>query len=163
METPATDPPKKQLSEKQIQGLKKARVALVKSRDEKRLSLHENALSAVVEKSIEKQLKELQEKMKSMEVKPLEKPDVKPLEIKSESEPEIEYRKKPKKKIVYISSSEEEEPEYKPKKNHKPKTIKVIKKAPIRYAKHQEEEVQDTEPTPQYNINELLFKSIFNR
>ena len=53
--------PKKPLSDKTIESLKKARVALVKTRDENRLSLHENALDGVIEKKLNEKLQKMLE------------------------------------------------------------------------------------------------------
>ena len=164
MEPPVEPKPKKPLTEKQLQALKKCRTALVKSREEKRQTMHQDALSGVVEKAIQKQLLELQEKIKPVE-KPLEKSGLSKIkevikEINSESEhyaeeePKIIYKKKPKTKIVYISSSESEEPEYKPKPKPKSKPVKYLPPP-------------EPEMTPQQiqhqNVNEMLFKSIFGR
>ena len=52
---------KKTLSLVKIESLKKARVALVKSRDSNRLSLHENALDGVIEKTLNEKLSKMLE------------------------------------------------------------------------------------------------------
>ena len=52
---------KKPLTDKKIESLKKARVALVKSRDTNRLSLHENALDGVIEKKLNEKLSKMLE------------------------------------------------------------------------------------------------------
>lgn len=153
MEPPVEAPVKKPLSDKKIQALKKARVALVKTRDENRLSLHENALNDVIERKLEAKLTALKEQMPK---------EPEPVEEESEQEVVV-VKKKPAKKpirIVEVSESESDSPVY-----VKAKSKPAPKKAPPRRKPQPKPEVQYTEEAPQTyrNVNADLFNSIFGR
>jgi hypothetical protein len=157
METPAPQAPaKKPLSDKKIQALKKARVALVKTRDENRLNLHETALKDVIDRQLEAKLKDLMEKM----------PKPTPPEQTETEEPHapvIIIKKKNKgTKIIEVSETESsEEPVYvakaKPKQARRPPPKKTVR--PPR----KEAEVTYTEAPPERDTNSELFNSIFGR
>ena len=160
METPA--PAKKPLSDKKIQALKKARVALVKTRDENRLNLHETALKDVIDRQLELKLKDLMEKM------PKPTPP-EPTETEEPHAPVIIIKKKHKApQIIEVSETESsEEPVYKAKaKPVQPTRRPPPKKTAPRPPPRKEAEVTYTEaPTqqPQRDINSELFNSIFGR
>ena len=159
METPA--PAKKPLSDKKIQALKKARVALVKTRDENRLNLHETALKDVIDRQLEAKLKDLMEKM------PKPAPP-EPTETEEPHAPVIIIKKKHKApQVIEVSETESsEEPVYKAKAKpvqhaRRPPPKKTAPRPP-----RKEAEVTYTEAPPQQpqrDINSELFNSIFGR
>jgi hypothetical protein len=159
MEPPAEPPAKKPLSNKKIEALKKARVALVKTRDENRLSLHENALNDVIERKLEAKLTALKEQMPKREPEPV-----------TETEQEVVVvKKKPSTKpvrIVEISDSESSDSPIYVHTTTKSKSVPKPVRAPPRRKPAPKPDVQYTEETPQQtyrNVNADLFNSIFGR
>lgn len=163
METQEEIKTKKALSDKKVEALKKARVALVKSRDEKRKTLHESALNDIVERKVNERL----EKIKAEAPHPVAQPPaphIAPSHEATEDEIiEIVKRPKQKKKIIVVeSSSSESESEPEPvyiKPKHKPKK-KVVK--PV----HREKD-DDSPATVEYiarnQYQDYLLKNIFGR
>lgn len=163
METPQAPqaPAKKPLSDKKIQALKKARVALVKTRDENRLNLHETALKDVIDRQLEAKLKDLMEKM------PKPTP-AEPTETEEPHAPVIIIKKKHKApQVIEVSETESsQEPVYVAK--AKPKQVQPTRRPPPkktapRPAPRKEAEVTYTEAPPERDMNSELFNSIFGR
>jgi hypothetical protein len=159
--------PKKELTDKKVAALKKARVALVKSRDEKRLTMHENALDDVIERKLSKRLEELNKNLPIKSSSPPPPPPPPP------QAPQVIYKKQPKQIIVYEDTEEEpetEEEEIIVKKKKPVKKIlevikKPVKKAPIK-KKQEPEYEEEPEPEHQYNrrqLNDDLYRNIFGR
>lgn len=144
---------KKPLSDKKMESLKKARVALVKSRDEKRKELHESAFNEMIEKKIADSLSKIQVKP-SAPVALVAAPVV----PESETEEIIEIVKKPKakKKIIVVADSEEEEEELPRRKAPAPKKKKPVPRIPRR-----EVEYVDPREERQQLVYEELYRNIF--
>ena len=159
--------PKKELTDKKVAALKKARVALVKSRDEKRLSMHENALDDVIERKLSKRLEELNKNLPIKSSSPPPPPPPPP------QAPQVIYKKQPKQIIVYEDTEEEPETEEeeiivkkkKPVKNFLELLKKPVKKAPPK-KKPEPEYEPEPEPEQQYDrrqFNNDLYRNIFGR
>jgi len=164
---PTKEKVKKPLSDKKLTALKKARAVLVKSRDENRVKLHEDALDGIIEKR-------LNEKLLKMKLEPTPQiiastpapvapapPPKHKQDIDTEEEEIIEIRKKkkPVKKIIYVSSSESSEEERIVKSKKAP-----VKKAPIKKVKEPEYyEIQKPPPTQQELYNNYLYQNLFRR
>jgi hypothetical protein len=161
MEAPQTPqaPAKKPLSDKKIQALKKARVALVKTRDENRLNLHETALKDVIDRQLEAKLKDLMEKMP----KPTQPEQT---ETEETHAPVIIIKKKHKApQVIEVSETESsQEPVYVAK--AKPKHVPTRRPPPKKTAPRptpRKEDVTYTEAPPERDMNSELFNSIFGR
>ena len=160
---PSSPSPSKEAFKRQkIQALKKARVALVKTRDENRLSLHETALKDVIDRQLEAKLKDLMEKMP----KPV---PPEPTETEEPHAPVIIIKKKHKApQVIEVSETESsEEPVYvaKPKTKPQPARRPPPKKTTSRPPSRKEADVTYTEAPPpqQRDMNSDLFNSIFGR
>ena len=121
MDTEAQPPPeikaKKALSDKKIQALKKARSALVKTRDEKRLSLHEHALDEVIDRKLNAKFEALK-----LNAPPAPPPPPPPPPTDSEEDVFIKRKKKKPVRIIELSSSEPEPVYVKPRPKSKPRS-----------------------------------------
>ena len=106
---------KKPLTDKKIESLKKARVALVKSRDINRLSLHENALDGVIEKKLNEKLN------KMLEDKNLNKKKVIVELTDSENETEVEVKEPI--KLKKIKQQQPKQPQQPPQQPQQPSQL----------------------------------------